>query len=419
MTTGYILILAVLILGGVIATVGDRIGMRVGKARLTLFNLRPRQTATVISVLTGSVVSATTLALLFAVSDQLRTGVFELGTLQEDLKQARQSLRATQSAKSGVEEELATSVRDQLKARQRLRNINNSLQTVVERQAVTQAKLNQTQQQLRSVSGQAQNLRSDISSLQSERQNLLAQQATVRAQIAERDREINQRDQEISQRDREIAQRNQAIAQRETRLQKLQDQQAYLEQQIEQLDREFLGLRQGSVAIGRNEPLVARAVEVNDPQQALAVVTRLLQEANWFALQQINPSAEMPDQQIIRIASNDVEQLAERISDGQEYIVRFLSAANYVVGEPCVIERGEPCLEVFTDAVINRQIYQPGEQLAATAIEADNPSDRELLSRLQLLITATQFRSSQDGVIDGASSDCRRPLRRSRSVFGT
>ncbi|NJM85315.1 MAG: DUF3084 domain-containing protein, partial [Leptolyngbyaceae cyanobacterium RM2_2_21] len=37
--------------------------------------LRPRQTATVISVLTGSVVSATTLALLFAVSDQLRTGV--------------------------------------------------------------------------------------------------------------------------------------------------------------------------------------------------------------------------------------------------------------------------------------------------------------------------------------------------------
>ncbi|NJM85416.1 MAG: DUF3084 domain-containing protein, partial [Leptolyngbyaceae cyanobacterium RM2_2_21] len=35
MTTGYILILAVLILGGVIATVGDRIGMRVGKARLT------------------------------------------------------------------------------------------------------------------------------------------------------------------------------------------------------------------------------------------------------------------------------------------------------------------------------------------------------------------------------------------------
>ena len=32
MTTGYILILAVLILGGAIATAGDRIGTKVGKA---------------------------------------------------------------------------------------------------------------------------------------------------------------------------------------------------------------------------------------------------------------------------------------------------------------------------------------------------------------------------------------------------
>ncbi|MEO0490517.1 MAG: DUF3084 domain-containing protein, partial [Cyanobacteria bacterium J06659_2] len=71
MTTGYLLIVAVLVLGGVIATVGDRIGMRVGKARLSLFNLRPKQTATVISVLTGSVVSGTTLGLLFIISDQL------------------------------------------------------------------------------------------------------------------------------------------------------------------------------------------------------------------------------------------------------------------------------------------------------------------------------------------------------------
>lgn len=53
MTTGLVLIAAILILGGVIATVGDRLGTRVGKARLTLFNLRPRKTATLITILTG------------------------------------------------------------------------------------------------------------------------------------------------------------------------------------------------------------------------------------------------------------------------------------------------------------------------------------------------------------------------------
>jgi uncharacterized protein (DUF3084 family) len=60
MGSGYILVLAVLLLGGVIATLGDRIGMKVGKARLSLFNLRPRQTATLVSIATGSVISAST-----------------------------------------------------------------------------------------------------------------------------------------------------------------------------------------------------------------------------------------------------------------------------------------------------------------------------------------------------------------------
>ena len=49
MDDGLVLIATVLVLGGLIATLGDRIGMRVGNARLSLFNLRPRQTATVVS----------------------------------------------------------------------------------------------------------------------------------------------------------------------------------------------------------------------------------------------------------------------------------------------------------------------------------------------------------------------------------
>ena len=81
--SGYILILAVLILGGVIATVGDRIGTRVGKARLSLFNLRPRRTAVLVTILTGTLISATTLGILLATSEQLRIGILQLGQLQK------------------------------------------------------------------------------------------------------------------------------------------------------------------------------------------------------------------------------------------------------------------------------------------------------------------------------------------------
>ncbi|MFM7615423.1 MAG: DUF3084 domain-containing protein, partial [Synechococcales cyanobacterium] len=92
MSTGYVLVFAILVLGGVIATVGDRLGTRVGKARLSLFNLRPRNTAVVVTVITGTVISATTLTILFLADSQLRTGLFELGKIQDDLVASRKEL---------------------------------------------------------------------------------------------------------------------------------------------------------------------------------------------------------------------------------------------------------------------------------------------------------------------------------------
>ena len=87
MAFGYVLIvLAAVVLGGVIATVGDRLGSRVGKARLRLFNLRPRQTATVITIVTGGLISALTLGLI------LLLGVLELEEVQTQLRKAREEL---------------------------------------------------------------------------------------------------------------------------------------------------------------------------------------------------------------------------------------------------------------------------------------------------------------------------------------
>ena len=49
--TGWLLILAVLVLGGVLSNLGDRLGSRIGKARLSLFRMRPKKTAVLITVL--------------------------------------------------------------------------------------------------------------------------------------------------------------------------------------------------------------------------------------------------------------------------------------------------------------------------------------------------------------------------------
>lgn len=401
MTTGYILIVAILILGGVIATVGDRIGMKVGKARLTLFNLRPRQTATVVSVLTGSIISASTLGILFGISSQLRTGVFELGEIQDDLKRAEQELQQVTGDRQRIETELETAQLQQREAQARLASINEFLDRAIARQEATQAQLNATQselsqaessyqraqEQLRSVSQQERQLRSAVQRLEAERQTLLQREAEIRAQITERDAEI--------------AEQDAAISQQKRLLDELNAEKFALSDEVERLRREASGLRRGDVALARNQVLTSGVLRVVQPEAAPQAIQQLFREANRVAYRNIwpLPGSDNPEEQLISISAVEVERLIQAIQDGEEYVVRILSAANYVVGEPCVLDYAEPCIQVFVDAVPNQVVFEAGEIVAVAPVESTNLSDRGLLERLNILIATSQFRSRQAGVV--------------------
>ncbi|NJL46721.1 MAG: DUF3084 domain-containing protein [Leptolyngbyaceae cyanobacterium SM2_5_2] len=384
--------MAVLILGGVIATLGDRIGMRVGKARLSLFNLRPRQTATLVSIATGSVISASTLAILFGVSSQLRTGVFELGRIQDDLANAEAQLADALAEQEDVKADLDATASERQRALTRLQEINQSLDRAVDQQEKTQAQLQRTRDQLATVSEQAQSLRQSTDSLRAERDQLIQQQATIRHQIANRDRAI-------ADLDRAIAARDNDLAERERRLAELQTQQSLLEQQVADLQNQYEGLFRGNIALSRNQELFSGVVRVDTREDATAVINQLLFEANRRAIQVLVPG-NPPDQQVILIGNREVENLIERLSTGEEYVIRLLSAANYVIGEPCVTRGGDPCIQIFIDATANQQVYQQGERLATVSLDTLPFSDRDLVERLNLLFVATQFRARQDGVVD-------------------
>ncbi|HEY9641809.1 MAG TPA: DUF3084 domain-containing protein [Coleofasciculaceae cyanobacterium] len=405
MTTGLLLIAAVLILGGVIATVGDRLGTKVGKARLTLFNLRPRKTATLITILTGGIISASTLGILFAISDQLRTGVFELEKIQDDLKSTRDELTQAKSEQEKTEQRLRNARRQQSVAQHRLERINQSLQAAVNRQARTESQLNLTQSQLQqtqsnyqqaqtqlsSISQQANTLKSEIQQLQSDRQELIRQRDAVKEQIV--------------QRDQEIAQRDRAIADRETQLQRLEVQRTSLQQEIDILDRqyqslqqEFQDLRQGNVAILRNQTLAAGAVRVNTPIAAQQVLNQLLQAANSRAAQRLRPDTPSTADQILQITNAEAEQVINQIQDGKVYVIRVLSDGNYVVGEPCVLA-GQDCVQVNISAIPNQLVYRRGEVIASTTVNPATMPEEELKARISQMITAAQFRARQAGIL--------------------
>ena len=387
MSTGLILIFAILVIGGVIATVGDRIGTKVGKARLSLFNLRPRRTATLITILTGIVVAASTLGILFATSGPLRTGVFELGAIQRklrwaraDLKGAKSQLETAQAQKKRTEAELNRAKAQEIAAQKQLIRTQKQIQTIggslksaiAERNRATsdrvavQHTLEQNRSQLATISEQVLQFRSNISQLQAERGRVVA--------VAEE----------------EIKAKNAVIGEREGRLKQLEAQQDFLVQEIGKLEREAEGLRRGNVAIQRGQVLSSAVVRILDPRSTQAAIDQLLREANRSATELVRPGTK-PQGQIIQITKAEVDQLIKQVSSGQDYVVRLSAAANYLIGENLV--------QVFAEAAPNQVVFREGDLISATSLNPASLSEVQIQQRINLLVTAAGFRARRLGIL--------------------
>ena len=91
--TVWLKILLILILGGILSTLGDRLGTRVGKARLSIFKLRPKSTAVLITVFTGSIISAISFATMIVFDRDLRVGLFQLEDIREKIIDSEKELK--------------------------------------------------------------------------------------------------------------------------------------------------------------------------------------------------------------------------------------------------------------------------------------------------------------------------------------
>ena len=195
MTSGYILIGVLLILGGFIAVSGDRIGTRVGKARLSLFKLRPRQTATLVTIVTGTLISASVLTLMFGASEQLRVGVFDLQKIQRKLSDTKENLARALEQKDRVQQELELARNAQSEAKNLLSGIDRSLKDELLKQSIAAQNFNNTEQQLKTISTQRNDLMSEVGEIARSRADLTAQQQVVARQV----RELKQRVTELNE----------------------------------------------------------------------------------------------------------------------------------------------------------------------------------------------------------------------------
>ncbi len=100
----WILIVFLILLGGLIAPFGDILGTKIGKARFSILKLRPKKTATIITIITGGFISSISIGLLILVSEEFRQRLFvDIPFLQKTLDESKKALIPLQEEQEELE----------------------------------------------------------------------------------------------------------------------------------------------------------------------------------------------------------------------------------------------------------------------------------------------------------------------------
>jgi len=103
----WLLIVFLILLGGLIAPFGDILGTKIGKARFSILKLRPKKTATIITIITGGFISSISIGLLILVSEEFRQRLFvDIPFLQKTLDESKKALIPLQEEQKELEDKI-------------------------------------------------------------------------------------------------------------------------------------------------------------------------------------------------------------------------------------------------------------------------------------------------------------------------
>ncbi len=501
MISGYILIGVMLILGGIIAVSGDRIGTKVGKARLTLFKLRPRQTATLVTIVTGTLISGSVLTLIFGASEQLRTGVFDLQKIQRKLSDTKENLDRALAQKDRVQRELETARNAQSDAKNLLSGIDKSLKDELLKQSIAAQNFKDTEQRLKASANQHIELVRSISEITSNRGDLTIEQQVIAQQVEDLEQRVNelegailplrarlskidrqklqlqqqldtisvrsdlqnktqslqkyedisrkihrelgeqtgrlinietqlktrqadllniethlkQLDQELAVRqaqlkekdrqhqqlERELKTNKLQLKSRDEQLKKLEAQMktdgkglASLEREVSNIEQEYQKIRQGNIAILRNQVLASAVLRRDRLEASATALNNLLNQANLRAISSVNPDRNIKDfpTQLIELDRHQLGQLKQQIDNRRDYVVRIFAADNYVIGDQRV--------RVFADAIPDRKLFDRNEYITSIEIDPSKIDEEQIRQQLNILLVKSQLRARTVGILD-------------------
>lgn len=268
------LVLLLVVLAGVIAYAGDRLGTLVGRRRLSLFGTRPRRTGQIVGVLAGVLIMLTTLGVLALAFQNATATLLNAQSTARELVRLRSELNSVTAEIGEYQVQLQRSAQQIELAQQLLRQ--------AEREGdLARAEATAAREEAEELSAQVEEATAEL-----ERRNALLVELEER--LAEAEELLGAADERRLQaeaaRDEALLEQEQAQAEAQElqgRVQGLQEEVAGLAAQAQRLALENQTLQGQSEALReQNRALVARNAELDQASADLQVQNRALEDLN-------------------------------------------------------------------------------------------------------------------------------------------
>jgi uncharacterized protein (DUF3084 family) len=346
----FVIVGVVVFLSGMIAYLGDRIGMKMGKKRVSLFGLRPRYSSIIITIITGILIAVLSITVLLGVYSELRQALFNINDVLYRLEYLNKELAER-------DQEL-TDLQQQISAREK-----------------------------------------EITSKEEE--------------IAEKDEEISQKDQEIAETEAELEELSQNREELQQRVEELSEQRQNLESQVSELQdqiaaleadyddlRELANQLQAGVIYYMGEDIVYQKGDViysevleggQSEQKTISELNQFLQEANKVALEkeiEVNEETGMA----LRLQTEDIlnaAQIIYNMEPGSRVIVSLIARVNVPKND-----------WLYANFQLNEDfiVFEKDELITSGEINAEN-SSQDIENEMESLLQEINEKAINQGLL--------------------
>ncbi|WP_019878353.1 DUF3084 domain-containing protein [Succinispira mobilis] len=335
---GIVLILVLIVMGGAIAYIGDKLGTKIGKKRISVFGLRPKHTSILMTIITGTLIALVTLASMAAISKDVRVALF------------------------GME-----------KLRAQLGNLNNE------------------------VASKNQEIQQALTQILEKNKNLAQLDATIKtnqAQMQALQQEKEQAQQDMQAAKAITAEVQQQYQQAQTSLQETLTTKKQLETDIvhlssiaERLQQGLISVREGQIIFRAGELVASgRLTAGKNMEESAKELDTLMKTTNALLIDKLG--IENKQLQVVFIEQNEVKNTLYKMSQlSGKVFVRLLASSNLVYGDPIIVR---------PQILPNELIYKRQEVILTKQLDLQ---DKDVQVALIELLQEINAKAINNGVI--------------------